>query len=92
MGHGQINKGRTKGDDPEIDTVQTPKHFDRRLALQEIIQKTFADSIPNTSDENLALINDKSLSKFYSIVDLNIDTFLTLFVDIEHGCHFSLNL
>ena len=35
------------GDDPEIDTAQTPKRFDGRLALQEKIQKTFTDSIPN---------------------------------------------
>ena len=36
-----------KGDDPEIDTAQTPKLFDGKLALQEKIRKTFADSIPN---------------------------------------------
>ena len=37
LGHARINKGRMKGDDPEIDTAQTPKRFDRRLALQEKI-------------------------------------------------------
>ena len=47
LGHARINKGRTKGDDPEIDTAQTPKRFDGRLALQEKIRKTFADSSPN---------------------------------------------
>ena len=46
LGHAQINKGRMKGDDPQIDTAQTPKRFDWRLALQAKIQKTFADSIP----------------------------------------------
>ena len=45
--HARVNKGGMKGDDPEIDTAHTPKRFDRRLALQEKIQKTFADSIPN---------------------------------------------
>ena len=29
----QVNKGRMKGDDPQVDTVQTPKRFDGRLAL-----------------------------------------------------------
>ena len=38
LGHAQINKGRMKGDDPQLDTAQTPKRFDRRLALQENIQ------------------------------------------------------
>ena len=49
LGHAQINKGKgkMKGDDPEIDTAQTPKRFDGRLALEEKIQKTFADCIPN---------------------------------------------
>ena len=36
-----------KGDDPEIDTAQTPKRFDERLAPLERIRKTFTDSIPN---------------------------------------------
>ena len=47
LGHARINKGRAKGDDPEIDTAQTPKRLGGCLALQEKIQKTFADSIPN---------------------------------------------
>ena len=47
LGHARINKGRMKGDDPEIDTAQTPKRFSGNLALQERIRKTFADSIPN---------------------------------------------
>ena len=47
LGHAQINKRRIKGDDPDIATVQTLKRFDGRLALQEKIRKTFADSIPN---------------------------------------------
>ena len=47
LGHAQINKGKMKGNDPEIDTAQTPKRFDRRLALQEEIRKTLADSIQN---------------------------------------------
>ena len=36
-----------KSDDPEIDTAQTPKRLEGRLAPQEKIQETFADSIPN---------------------------------------------
>ena len=47
LGHARVNKGRMKGDDPQIDTAQTPKRFDGCLALMERIQKTFADSIPN---------------------------------------------
>ena len=47
LGHGRINKGSMKGDDPEIDTAQAPKRLDGRLALQEKIRRTFADSIPN---------------------------------------------
>ena len=37
LGHGQINKGRMKDDDPQIDTAQTPNRFDGRPALQEKI-------------------------------------------------------
>ena len=44
LGHARINKGRMKGDDPEIDTTQTPKRIDGNLALQEKIR--FADSTP----------------------------------------------
>ena len=47
LGHAQIDKGKMKGDDPEIDTAPTPKRFDGRLALLEKIRKTFTDSIPN---------------------------------------------
>ena len=47
LGHAQFCKGRMKDDDPEIDTAQTPKQFDGRLALLEKIRKTFTDSIPN---------------------------------------------
>ena len=36
-----------KGDDPAIDTAQTPKCLDGRLALLEKLRKTFTDSIPN---------------------------------------------
>ena len=49
MGHAQFHKGRMKGDDPEIDTAQTPKRFERRLALLGKTRKTFTDSIPNNS-------------------------------------------
>ena len=28
LGHAQFHKGRMKGDDPEIDTAQTPKRFE----------------------------------------------------------------
>ena len=49
LGHAQINKGRMKGDDPEIDAAQTPKRFEGHLALLEKIRKTFADSILNKS-------------------------------------------
>ena len=47
LGHTQSNKGRMKGDDPEIDTAQTPKRLDRRLAFLEKIRKTFTNSIRN---------------------------------------------
>ena len=46
-GHAQFHKGRMKGDDPEIDTAQTPKRLVGRLALLEKAQKTFTGSIPN---------------------------------------------
>ena len=54
LGHAQIHKGRMKGDDPEIDTMQTPKRFDKRLAHPENIRKTFTDSIPNKEDTGIA--------------------------------------
>ena len=41
LGLAQFHKGRIKGDDPEIDTAQTPKRLDGCLALLEKIQKTF---------------------------------------------------
>ena len=44
-----LHKGRMKGDDSGIDTSQTPKLLDRRLALVEKIRKTFTASIPNKS-------------------------------------------
>ena len=47
LGHARIDKGRMKGDDPEIDIAQTPKRLDGHLTLQEKIRKTFADCIPN---------------------------------------------
>ena len=47
LGHAQLHKGRMKGDDHYIDTAQTPKRFDWRLALLGKILKTFTDSIPN---------------------------------------------
>ena len=43
MGHAQFHKGRMKGDDPEIDTAQTPKRFDRSRALLGRTRKTFTD-------------------------------------------------
>ena len=53
LGHAQFHKGRMKGDDPWIDTAQTPKRFDWRLALLGKILKTFTDSIPNKIVETL---------------------------------------
>ena len=47
FGHAQFHKGRMKGDDPYIDTAQTPKRFNWHLALLGKILKTFTDSIPN---------------------------------------------
>ena len=35
LGHAQIYQGRLEGYDPEIDTAQTSKHWDGRLALLE---------------------------------------------------------
>ena len=52
LGHARVNKGRMKGDDPQIDIAQTPKRFDWRLALQVRIQKTFADSIPTNKESD----------------------------------------
>ena len=47
LGHAQLNKGSMKGDNPTIDTEQTLKRFNWRLALLGKIPKTFTDSIPN---------------------------------------------
>ena len=47
LGHAPIPKGGLRGDDPEIDTAQTPKRFERRLVLLEKTLQTFTDSIPN---------------------------------------------
>ena len=33
LGHAQFHKGRIKGDDPEIDTAETPKCLHGRLTL-----------------------------------------------------------
>ena len=55
LGHAQFHKGRMKGDDPEVDTAQTPKRFDRRLALLGKTRKTFTDSIPNKEIANFCL-------------------------------------
>ena len=53
LGHARINRGRMKGDNPEIDIAQTPKCFDGRLAHQEKIRKTFADSSPNNNNASV---------------------------------------
>ena len=45
--HAQIYKGKIKGDNPEIDTAQTPKRLYGRLVLLVKMRKTFTDSIPN---------------------------------------------
>ena len=50
-GHAHIHKGRMKVDDPEIDTAQTAKRLDGRLALLEKIRKTFTDSIPKKNSK-----------------------------------------
>ena len=47
LGHAQFHKGRMKGDDPEMDTAQTSKRLDGRLALLEKLRKIFTDSIPH---------------------------------------------
>ena len=58
-GHAQLHKERVKGDDPTIDTAQTPKRFDWRLALLGKIPKTFTASIPNDYQ-----LNKKEFSTF----------------------------
>ena len=47
MGHAQFQQGRMKGDDPEINTAQTPKRLDGRLAHPEKTRKIFNASIPS---------------------------------------------
>ena len=47
LGACAISQRKDEGDDPEIDTAQTPKRFNWRLALVEKIRKTFTDSITN---------------------------------------------
>ena len=37
LGHAETEKRRMKGDDPEIDTAQTPKRLNGRLVLLETI-------------------------------------------------------
>ena len=39
LGHAQLDKGKIKGDNPEIDTAQTPTHLDGGLALPEKIRR-----------------------------------------------------
>ena len=46
LGHAQFHKGGIKGNDPEIDTAQTPKRCDWCLAPLKKTLKTFTDSIP----------------------------------------------
>ena len=52
-----ISQRRMKGDDPEIDAAQTPKRFDRRLALLGKTRKTFTDSIPNKTTVEIRQID-----------------------------------
>ena len=56
-----------KGDDPEIDTTQTLKSFDRRLALLEKIPKTFTDRLSNRSfHANFGMASFLMVSKYGS--------------------------
>ena len=50
-----------KGDDPEIDTAQTPKRFDRCRALQERIGKSFTGSIPNNLKAKQVIVKRKNM-------------------------------
>ena len=63
FGHAQFHKGKMKGDGPEIDTAQTPKLLDGRLALLEKIRKTFTDSIPNKTTDLYTKSNSDINSK-----------------------------
>ena len=58
-GHAQFHTGRMKGENPEIDTAQTPKRFDGRLALLEKIRKTFTSSIPNKTSIFLTDVSEE---------------------------------
>ena len=56
-----------KGDDPKIDTAQTPKRWNGRLAPLEKIRKTFTDSIPNKEIlKKLSLVHTRSFSSLRS--------------------------
>ena len=59
LGHAQFYKQKMKGHDPDIDTAQTPKRFDGRLALLKKIRKTVGDSIQAVS---LIVTNSKDRS------------------------------
>ena len=72
LGHARVKKGRMKGDDPQIDTAQTPKRFDWRLALQGKIQKIFADSIPN----KLGVVRVERFGSKVKVAYLTKNTFL----------------
>ena len=54
LGHAQFHKGRMKGNDPEIDTAQTQKRFDGRLALLENIRTTLIDIVSRTISRSIA--------------------------------------
>ena len=81
LGYAQIHKGRTKGHDPEIDTVQTPKRLNGHLALMEKIWKK---SIPNkpimnkrTNKASLKSIMNKPIV-YWAIVMRNWTSTLSL--------------
>ena len=64
LGHLQFHKGRMKGDDPDIDTAQTSKHFDGHLALLEKIRITFTDCILNNLFPSMGLKSFKSSKRW----------------------------
>ena len=69
LGYVQFHKRRMKGGDPKIDTAQTPKRFDWRLALLGKIRKTFTDSIPNNFGQiDLFAIWGKGLGRVQPIL------------------------
>ena len=57
-----------KGDDPEIDTAQTPKRFDGPLALLKKVRMTFTVSNPNNQGDNkieyYAALNERCILLF----------------------------